>query len=444
MVRRLIVGLVAFSIVPIAFSIAPVGCGSSDGGTGEPGEDGGFKADVAQQCEPGVITSISGTVFSPAKSNPDPIYNAAVYIPAGAVEPFHKGVTCEKCGTLGEGTKVKVATLTGPDGKFKIENVTPGENVTLVVQIGRWRRQFKVPKIEACKNTEIPIEATRLPRNHTEGDIPLTAMVTGGFDPLECVLRKIGIDDDEFAAADSPTIGERRIHVFKTPLGADIGGGTISGKSLWRDVNWLKRFDQVLLPCDGGEELSDKTPESMQNLIDYTSAGGRVFTTHYGYVWLKNSPDPAWQKAISWTDVSDFPAGLTGVIEQSFPKGKAMAEWLKLVGASKTLGEIDLVESRIDATASNKPAQTWISSKTPSSPQHVTFNTPIDKPAADQCGRFIYSDFHVVGAEGLSGTIFPAECNSDPLTPQERVIEFMLFDLGSCVQPEGEAPKPPK
>jgi hypothetical protein len=29
------------------------------------------------------------------------------------------------------------------------------------------------------------------------------------------------------------------------------------------------------------------------------------------------------------------------------------------------------------------------------------------------------------------------------LTPQEKVIEFMLFDLASCVQDERQAPVPP-
>jgi hypothetical protein len=30
---------------------------------------------------------------------------------------------------------------------------------------------------------------------------------------------------------------------------------------------------------------------------------------------------------------------------------------------------------------------------------------------------------------------FPAECDSNPMTPQETILEFMLFDLTACVQP---------
>jgi hypothetical protein len=29
------------------------------------------------------------------------------------------------------------------------------------------------------------------------------------------------------------------------------------------------------------------------------------------------------------------------------------------------------------------------------------------------------------------------------LTPQERVLEFMLFDLAACVQTDGSTPQPP-
>lgn len=42
---------------------------------------------------------------------------------------------------------------------------------------------------------------------------------------------------------------------------------------------------------------------------------------------------------------------------------------------------------------------------------------------------------------------FPSNCVTGPLTgpvtANQQVVESMLFDLASCVQTDGEAPKPP-
>jgi hypothetical protein len=76
--------------------------------------------------------------------------------------------------------------------------------------------------------------------------------------------------------------------------------------------------------------------------------------------------------------------------------------------------------------------------------QHYTFNTPVGVPEAQQCGRVVFSDFHVVGKEtGLNGQSFPGICDNGPLTPQEKVLEFMLFDLASCIQDDAAQPVPP-
>jgi len=37
---------------------------------------------------------------------------------------------------------------------------------------------------------------------------------------------------------------------------------------------------------DAALEPAAKTPAQQQNVIDYTTAGGRVFATHYSYGWL--------------------------------------------------------------------------------------------------------------------------------------------------------------
>jgi hypothetical protein len=127
----------------------------------------------------------------------------------------------------------------------------------------------------------------------------------------------------------------------------------------------------------------------------------------------------------------------------------AFANWLKLVGASTTLGQIDLDTVRHDfdavtptpATASNTPAQRWLySTGAPfAAPLHYTFDTPVAYAPSPlpttQCGRVLFSDFHVSNASS-SGSVFPTECSAAPLTPQEKTLEFMLFDLASCIGPQ--------
>jgi hypothetical protein len=84
----------------------------------------------------------------------------------------------------------------------------------------------------------------------------------------------------------------------------------------------------------------------------------------------------------------------------------------------------------------------------------MTMNTPAELAAsmpANQCGRVVFTDLHVVstGAAGTQdtshpGTPFPLGCvAAGDLSPQEKALEFMLFDLSSCVQPESVPPVPP-
>ena len=37
-----------------------------------------------------------------------------------------------------------------------------------------------------------------MPKNHSEGDIPRIAILSGSLDTVECALRKMGVQDTEF------------------------------------------------------------------------------------------------------------------------------------------------------------------------------------------------------------------------------------------------------
>jgi hypothetical protein len=90
---------------------------------------------------------------------------------------------------------------------------------------------------------------------------------------------------------------------------------------------------------------------------------------------------------------------------------------------------------RRDFDAVIPPAERWVygtpsgNGSTPEIPLQYAFNTPLAAAPADKCGRVLFSDFHV-----SSGGTFP-QCTTGPLTPQEKVFEYLIFDLTSCVTP---------
>jgi hypothetical protein len=412
------------------------------------------------QCQqhtcPSGTTTISGHVYDPAGKNP--LYNVAVYVPNEKPDALTFGASCAKCDSLYTGKPV-VTSVTDAQGHFVIKDAPDGANIPLVVQIGKWRKQFVVPNVAACQDTAVPDHTLGLPRNHTEGDIPNIAISTGAADTLECLLRRIGVDASEYVPGAG---GDGRIHIFQGSPGNGSRGGSSTAPNtpapgapsapmaLWPSADELKKYDIVLLSCEGDETKA----MNQQALHDYASAGGRVFASHFHYAWFNSGPY-GMENLATWTTGSNSIGNIGGTVVTSFPKGQALKDWLMNTNALNAQGELPIEQARhnADVSTTNIVSQPWIlpdaqAMQPANATQYFSFNTPTnagmtpDGPA--YCGRVVYSDLHVGAASNDNPKMpVPAECSNVNLSPQEKALEFMLFDLSACVTPDDRPPVAP-
>jgi hypothetical protein len=395
-------------------------------------------------CAPGVTTSLSGTIYDPAAKIP--LYNVIVYVPNAPVDPIVNGATCDRCGGI-SGSPIASA-LTDAAGKFVLKDVPVTSNLPLVIQVGKWRRQITIPTVASCTDTPLTDkEQMRLPRSAAEGDLPKMALATGGADALECLLRKIGIADSEF----TPEAGAGHVNFYKGYNGAGRYNATMNGGAMftaatafWGDVANLRKYDMVLLSCDGDETPSDKSVAGRQAMQDYLNTGGRVFASHWHNYWLEKGPAP-FPTVATFNHQADLANPFTADIDTSFPKGQALADWLVNVGGMSPNGKIVIRAAQHTVDAVNAMvAQRWIYSTAPTSVQYLTANTPMNVPEDKQCGRVVLSDIHVSsGDTSTNSTAYPDGCRTTEMSDQEKALEFMLFDLSSCVIDDKKPPVPP-
>jgi hypothetical protein len=410
--------------------------------------------------DPNVTTTISGIVTAP--NGTLPLYNAIVYVPGEALEPLADGATCDRCGSVSG--KPLSATVTGADGKFVLKNVPAGKNVPVVIQVGKWRRELTVDNVAECSDNPIAdLDKTRLPRNQSEGHMPKIAVTTGRCDQLACLLPKLGIDASEY----TPSNGPGRLHVYRgsahptnNPIAAPAPSGSLDAATLWSDASKLKQYDMVMLSCECGEHNETKPDSSKQAMYDYAAAGGRIFASHFHYAWTQTGP---LKGTAQWLGGSNDGSNSSPpfFVDTGFPKGAALADWLVNVGATSTHGEIPISQPRQDVGVVVSPTQRWVFEKKwlvnnvvpdptmPEATKYLSVNTPVGQPVENQCGKFVFADMHLYGGDvqpndgtALPDDAFPGSCSKD-LTPEEKALAFLFFDLSSCVQDDTQPPSAP-
>ncbi len=505
--------LVLFALSTVA-SVGVMACGSHDfqvGGDAAPDAPVSFDAgfpDVAQgvsdagdggctnlQCQVDLAceaaqTTLTGTVYDPAGVMP--LNGVFVYIPNGPLDAITGGIatadgglptTCSACQAPASGSPI-IGALTDANGKFTLTRgtaafagVPSGAGIPIVLQAGKWRRQLTINQtINDCATLDLDAvfnsgtgtpqqqHQLRLPSKSSEGDMPLIAF-TSGYDPAECFLLHVGIDPSEFVP---PTGSNGHVHFFtaKNSQDSDGAGPQIAGGNTpletyqwWTDPAQLAKYDIVFNACEGAPNSRIPPSKAVENpytaMDSYLNAGGRLFATHFYVNWFTASVTPDLQSAAHW-NLNLGGSGGSGVyeaddIDQTFPKGQAYAQWLQNIGATATLGNITLNDTRDDvesleptscstATATCYSTQ-WIYHPGDNHPRYVSFNTPVNVQAnaASQCGRAVLSDVHVSGTMSQTYT-FPAECaTADPTyATNEKALEFLFFDLASCIQDDSQ------
>ncbi len=301
--------LLAAAVVLVGCTSATPGSGTyrpprTDAGTGGgpspvPGVDAGPGTPLPppSTCPGGGTTTISGTVTFPNGRLPVP--GAMVYIPVGDPSAVpHVGT----CGTCVDMSSVVASTETDIGGHFVLNGVPAGDE-NLVVEKGLFRRVTNV-HVNSCTDNTPPPDATRLPSDASQGNVPRIAVITGDFDCMEDVLAKLGLAPDAFQI------------VPGTSDAAD--SGTEAASALLADPSRLSNYDIIFVDC--GAALAEPTyypalnnPAYATNLRTFVQNGGRLYVTDESYDLIEDT----------WPSAIDFQAGSNGLSSTPQPADAA-------------------------------------------------------------------------------------------------------------------------
>jgi hypothetical protein len=287
-----------------------------------------------------------------------------------------------------------------------------------------------------------------LPRNKNEfggansgTSMPLIAL-SGGCDPLHTLVAKIGVDMSEFT--DGAGKGMVRVYAGQGNQNGGVATAT-SAYAFWGNKTEMFKYDIIINECECAPYPRDTNGPAYTNIQQYLDAGGRAFFTHYHLNFLGPSAENGGkaamelQQSATWTlwGGSGF-ASPPFTIDTTFPKGKAMSDWLENLKVVSTWGPgikttppgqlTAYTDGDISATKMGI-SQRWV--YTTAGPLYISINTPTSFMPDKRCGRAVASDLHV-GSGVLTSMV-----------EQEAALEFMFFDLAACVISDNTVPVPP-
>ena len=426
-------------------------CGpSGSGGAGNPGDgdaggsggsDGGATAE--NECPGGTSTTLAGRVVAP--NGVDPIPFARVYVPS-QLTPFPDGVSCDVCSDA-TGSAL-VSTVTAVDGTFTLgpiptrEGQPPGETIQLVAQKGRFRKVETVAIDTPCGANGSADQVHALPgKNAGDDTVPRIAVVTGQYDVMECVLRELGMEPGSFDLYNG----------IKSLIGGTPG---VEGQfnALLGDLDRMKQYNVIFINCSDNDFESQLGNAAVRANIDaYVSAGGRLYVTDWSYDYLEQVPSLAPVIDFAPSPSGDAPesrngaaVGKGGIETDASVLDDDMASWLAAVEEVtgdeliSDEGKVHIEHFLVDwAMQLQVPARTeskvWLEG--PVSGGGLSGVKPLTTTYDHaECGRVLYSSYHTAGGHRSFPTdSFPGYCGSQRLSPQERVLLYLILHVADCI-----------
>ena len=418
--------------------------------------------DVELDGHGGAVAELTGRVWAPGMApgmvptgEEIPIAGAKVYLRAERPPAIPGGVYCETC------MDVTGAAVSDAHGRFVVGTLTPGPQ-WLIIEKGQFRLEQQVTLTEGSR--ALPDADTTLPSvlDLANGKtIPHVAVAAGNYDSVQDILGKMGLGTVGTDGGFTSTAGELDLY---TNGGTDLGLAMGTLAQLVGDPARLRQYHIVFIPCAGVANVAAlRDQQVLRNLRDYVAAGGKLYVTDWSGEWMDDVfPAPLGLGAAMTGGRTDTPAAaydaatdtwdtaLFGDADGDFYEvadGEAvdgdLATWLSgQIGprndAGGDVGPIDPLAFHVydnwNWVASTTPIQVgtdmagapifdeprvWVrGSGAPAAPagKHpltVTFHPP-------GCGRVLYSTYHT------------APGTHRGLLPQERVLLYLILELGVC------------
>ncbi|HEY8041876.1 MAG TPA: hypothetical protein VIF15_18860 [Polyangiaceae bacterium] len=409
------------------------GTGNDGGTTGPGGEGGTFGGDdsgsfggqggptFGTTCN-GTATSVTGTVYAP--NGTDPLPNIYVYA-AAKVNPFPAGNFCNQCNSPLDNWYSH--TQSGNDGTFSLSlsNVPAGADIQLVINVGRFRKVTPLPV--KCGSNAAPKAATTLPGKAADGDIPKIAVSTGNSDHLDQILGVLGITEYDCYEGRASTGSS-------SPTCQPVD--SLSNLLLKKSATPIDAYHLLFVSCAPNAfknyaTSGVNTATLSSNVSSFVTSGGRLFATDMSYDYVAQ----AFPSAITWQGPTGAPQPVDGanVGAAGSYNGNvddpSLKAWMTGLGVPTSPVPLQGFLNPWSVQASLPKTSTLIVDGT------VSYTgaggaTSGDVPLTSQfdvsaCGRVVYSSYHTAG-----GTVTPGN-----LLPQERILEYLVFEVGSCVTP---------